>query len=78
MTKRRDPAEWVAYGQPGPGRPRISTEVEAVSATIPRADAEALDAAAARRGLRRPDMLREAVACYLRHHHDGPVPDDAG
>jgi hypothetical protein len=58
MTKRRDPAEWVAYGQPGPGRPRISTEVEAVSATIPRADAEALDAAAARRGLRRPDMLR--------------------
>jgi hypothetical protein len=73
MAKQRDPAGWVAYGRSGPGRPRVSAEVEVVSATIPRADAEALDAAAARRGLRRPDMLREAVACYLRHHHDGPI-----
>jgi hypothetical protein len=68
----RDPADWTAYGR-GRGRPRIAAETVEVTATISAADAEALDEAAARRGARRPDMIREAVACWLRHHHDaGP------
>lgn len=60
---RRDREDWVAYGR-GPGRPRIGGEP--VSAVIPAADLAVLDEFGAARGVRRPDMLREAVAFYVR------------
>ena len=62
--RRRDPADWVAYGSSrGRGRPRIGEEV---SCTMPSAQVAALDAIAAARGVKRQDVLREAVAEYLR------------
>jgi hypothetical protein len=60
--KRRDRADWVAYGRAGPGRPKIGTEVHA---TIPDAHAARLDEIAAARGVKRTDVIREAIAAYL-------------
>jgi hypothetical protein len=71
-SRTRDPAGQVAYGRAGPGRPRVAAQTAEVSATVSAADAAALDEAAARRGKRRPDMVREAIACFLRHHHAPP------
>ena len=68
MGKRRDPAEWTAYGRSGAGRPKIARDVEQVSATIPAAHAAALDEIAAARGVKRPDIIREAISEYLRRH----------
>lgn len=64
--KRRDPDDWTAYGRSGPGRPKIGGEE--VHATIPVADLAVIDAIAAARGCRRPDVIREAVAEYARRH----------
>ncbi len=63
---RHDPAEWVAYGQRGPGRPKVGGE--AVNVSLPPAHVAGLDAIAAARSVKRNDILREAVAFYLRHH----------
>ena len=63
---RRDPADWVPYGSPrGRGRPKIGTSV---SATVPDDQVARLDEIAAGRGLSRQDVLREAVAEYVRNH----------
>ena len=62
----RDPAEWVAYGQRGPGRPKVGGE--AVNVSLPAAHVARLDVIAAARSVKRSDILREAVAYYLRHH----------
>jgi hypothetical protein len=64
--KRRDPDEWTAYGQRGPGRPKVGGE--AVNVSRPPAHVARLDAIAAARSVKRNDILREAVAFYLRHH----------
>jgi hypothetical protein len=64
--KRYDPAEWTAYGQRGPGRPKVGGE--AVNVSLPPAHVAGLDAIAAARSVKRSDILREAVAFYLRHH----------
>jgi hypothetical protein len=63
--KRRDPADWTAYGRPR-GRPKIGGEE--VHATIPAADLAVIDAIAAARGCKRTDVIREAVAEYARRH----------
>ncbi len=63
---RHDPAEWVACGQRGPGRPKVGGE--AVNVSLPPAHVAGLDAIAAARSVKRNDILREAVAFYLRHH----------
>ena len=63
---RRDPDEWTAYGQRGPGRPKVGGE--AVNVSLPPAHVAAIDALAAARGVKRTDILREAVAWYLRQH----------
>ena len=65
MAKRRDPAEWVACGQRR-GRPKVGDE--AVNVTLPAAHVAGIDALAAARSVKRQDVLREAVAYYLRHH----------
>ena len=64
--KRWDRDEWTAYGQRGPGRPKVGGET--VNVSLPPAHAAALEAIAAARGVKRSDILREAVAEYLRHH----------
>jgi hypothetical protein len=66
MPKQRDRDEWTAYGQRGPGRPKVGGE--AVNVSLPPAHVAGLDAIAAARGVKRSDILREAVAFYLRHH----------
>jgi hypothetical protein len=63
---RRDPGEWVTYTRPRPGRPKVGGE--AVNVSLPPAHAAAIDAIAAARSVKRSDILREAVAEYLRHH----------
>jgi len=63
---RRDPDEWTAYGQRGPGRPKVGGE--AVNVSLPPAHVAAIDTIAAARSVKRSDILREAVAFYLRHH----------
>jgi hypothetical protein len=60
--KRRDRDDWVAYGRAGAGRPKIGTSV---SVTIPDAQMARLDEIAAARGVKRQDVLREAVSAYL-------------
>jgi hypothetical protein len=59
--KRRDPAEWVAYGRRS-GRPKIGTSV---NMTIPDAQVARLDEIAARRGVKRQDVIREAISAFL-------------
>jgi len=63
---RRDRDEWTAYGQRGPGRPKVGGP--AVNVTLPAAHVARLDVIAAARSVKRNDILREAVAFYLRHH----------
>jgi hypothetical protein len=65
--KRRDPADWIAYGR-RPGRPKIGTNV---CATVPDAQVARLDEIAAARGVKRQDVLREAITAFLR---DADVP----
>jgi hypothetical protein len=63
--KRRDPADWTAYGRPR-GRPKVGGE--AVNVSLPPAHVAAVDAIAAARSVKRNDILREAVAEYVRRH----------
>jgi hypothetical protein len=60
-----DRDEWTAYGRSGPGRPKIGTEVHA---TIPDKQVAQLDAIAAARNEKRTDVIRRAIAEFLRQH----------
>ena len=60
--KQRDPVDWAAYGRTA-GRPKIGTSV---SVTLPDAQLAHLDEIAAARGVKRQDVLREAVTAFLR------------
>ncbi len=65
--RQRDPAEWVACGR-RPGRPKIGTNV---CVTVPDAQVARLDEIAAARGVKRQDVLREAIAAFLRTEENG-------
>jgi hypothetical protein len=58
-----DRDDWAPYSRSA-GRPKIGPEVWAA---VPADHVAALDAIAAARGLRRPDVVREAIAEYIRH-----------